>query len=64
MQLADLFLGAVGAARSENGAPSKSKKAVVTRLAEQVGSPIAWDTDTLSDRFKIATYHDIDSLVS
>ena len=64
MQLADLFLGAVGAARSENGAASKSKIAVVTRLAEQVGSPIAWDTETLSDRFKIATYHDIDSLVS
>ena len=63
MQLADLFLGAVGAAHSENSL-TESKKAVVTRLAEQVGSPIAWDTETLSDRFKIATYHDIDSLVS
>ena len=63
MQLTDLFLGAVGAARSENS-PPESKKAVVTRLAEHVGSPIAWDTETLSDRFKIATYHDIDSLVS
>ena len=63
MQLADLFLGAVGAARSEDS-PPESKKAVVTRLADHVGSPIAWDTETLSDRFKIATYHDIDSLVS
>ena len=63
MQLADLFLGAIGAARSENS-PPESKKAVVTRLAEHVGSPIAWDTESLSDRFKIATYHDIDSLVS
>ena len=64
MQLADLFLGAVGAARSEKDSTTRSKKAIVTRLAEQVGSPIAWDTENLSDRFKIATYHDIDSLVS
>lgn len=63
MQLTDLFLGAVGAAHSENSLP-KSKKAVVTKLADHVESPITWDTESLSDRFKIATYHDIDSLVS
>jgi hypothetical protein len=63
MQLTDLFLGAVGAVRRDAPLPA-AKQAIVTSLVEKVGSPIAWDTETLSDRFKISTFHDIDSLVS
>jgi hypothetical protein len=63
MQLSDLFLGSVGATRRDAPLPT-AKQAVINLIVEHVGSPITWDTETLSDRFKISTYHDIDSLVS
>lgn len=63
MQLTDLFLGAVGATQSKNPLP-KPKKAVHSKVVYHVGSPISWDTENLSDRFIISTFHDIDSLLA
>ena len=63
LQVTDLFLGAVGAARIRNPL-AEAKQAVVRRIEDHLGNPIDVDTDTLSDRFKISTKQDIDSLVT
>lgn len=63
LQLADVLLGALGAARKGLDLPP-AKQALVTSLETELGSPLAWDTATFSQKFAVSTYHDIDNLVS
>jgi hypothetical protein len=62
LQLADVLLGAVGAAHS--GKPlSAPKQTLVTQLADAIGIPLNWDTAAFSRKFATAAYRDFDSLV-
>jgi hypothetical protein len=63
LQLADVLLGALGAARLGRELPA-TKLALVNRISDRLGSPLAWDTAGFSRKFAVSTYHDFDSLVS
>jgi hypothetical protein len=63
LQLADVLLGALGAARLGRELPA-TKQALVNRISDRLGSPLAWDTAGFSRKFAVSTYHDFDSLVS
>ncbi|MDX2080316.1 MAG: DUF3800 domain-containing protein [Terrimicrobiaceae bacterium] len=63
LQLADVLLGAVGAAHSGSALPT-AKQALVNQLADAIGSPLSWDTAAYSSKFAISTYRDFDSLVT
>lgn len=63
LQLADVLLGAVGAAHGEKPLPAP-KQALITQLADAIGSPLSWDTAAFSRKFAISTYRDFDSLVT
>jgi hypothetical protein len=63
LQLADLLLGAVGAAH--RAAPlSTAKQSLVTQLVDGIGCPLNWDTAAFSRKLATATYRDFDSLVT
>jgi hypothetical protein len=63
LQLTDVLLGALGAARLGRTLPLP-KQALVSKIASAIGSPLVWDTAGFSRKFAISTFHDIDSLVS
>ncbi|MDR0535179.1 MAG: DUF3800 domain-containing protein [Puniceicoccales bacterium] len=63
LQLTDVLLGALGAARLGRTLPPP-KQALVSKIAAAIGSPLVWDTAGFSRKFAISTFHDIDSLVS
>lgn len=63
LQLTDVLLGAVGAAHGEKPLPAP-KQALITQLADAIGSPLSWDTAAFSQKLAVATYRDFDSLVS
>jgi len=63
LQLADVLLGAIGAAHSHLPLPAP-KQALITQLVEAIGSPLNWDTAAFSQKLAVATYRDFDSLVS
>jgi len=63
LQLADVLLGAVGAAHSD--APlSAAKQTLITLLVDGIGCPLRWDTAAFSRKFATAAYRDFDSLVT
>ncbi|MBE7498466.1 MAG: DUF3800 domain-containing protein [Verrucomicrobiaceae bacterium] len=63
LQLADLLLGAVGAAH--RAAPlSTAKQSLVTQIVDGIGCPLNWDTAAFSRKLATATYRDFDSLVT
>lgn len=63
LQLADVLLGAVGAAH--RAAPlSTAKQSLVTQLVDGIGCPLNWDTAAFSRKLATATYRDFDSLVT
>ena len=63
LQLADVLLGAVGAAHRRQPLPAP-KQALIAQLADGIGSPLDWDTDKFSRKLAVATYRDFDSLVT
>lgn len=63
LQLADVLLGAVGAAHRRQPLPPP-KQALIAQLADGIGSPLDWDTDKFSRKLAVATYRDFDSLVT
>jgi hypothetical protein len=63
LQLADVLLGAVGAAHSTLPLPT-AKQTLISQLADAIGSPLSWDTAAFSSKLAIATYRDFDSLVT
>ena len=63
LQLADVLLGALGAARLDQP-PPPPKQALISKISDTVGSPLAWDTASFSPKFAVSTYHDFDNLVS
>jgi hypothetical protein len=63
LQLADVLLGAVGAAHRD--APlSPAKQTLMTQLVDEIGCPLNWDTAAFSGKMVISTYRDFDSLVT
>lgn len=63
LQLADVLLGAVGAAH--RSAPlSPAKQTLVTQLVDGIGCPLNWDTAAFSRKLATTTYRDFDSLVT
>ena len=62
-ELADVLLGAVGAAHRRQSLPPP-KQALISQLADGIGSPLDWDTDKFSRKLAVATYRDFDSLVT
>lgn len=63
LQLADLLLGAVGAAHGD--APlSAAKQKLITQLVDGIGCPLKWDTGQFSRKLAVATYRDFDALVT
>lgn len=63
LQLADVLLGAIGAAHSDASLPP-AKQQLVTQLADAIGCPLSWDTAAFSRKFSTSTYRDFDSLVT
>ena len=63
LQLADVLMGAVGAAHRDAPLPP-TKQTLLTQLEDSIGCPLSWDTAAFSQKFSTVTYRDFDSLVT